>query len=31
MRCADPQVLIGSSQDAGIEIACNARPVFLDS
>ena len=27
----DPQMLIDSLRDAGIEIACNAQPVFLDS
>jgi hypothetical protein len=26
----DPQMLMGSLQDAGIEIARNAQPVFLD-
>ena len=27
----DQQMLIDSLRDAGIEIACNAQPVFLDS
>ena len=26
----DPQLLIGSLRDAGIEIACDAQPVFVD-
>ena len=27
----DPRMLINSLRDAGIEIACDAQPVFVDS
>jgi hypothetical protein len=30
LPAADPQMLIDSLRDAGIEIAGNAQPVFLD-